>query len=80
VPLDAVTGLFREKPANLAGIAVPGMPRGSPGMEMPAGSKTRFKCWDLIVREALACGAPELLPTAKQGKDLCNRDTRLTSK
>jgi len=43
VPLDAVTGLFREKPANLAGIAVPGMPRGSPGMEMPAGSIDPFQ-------------------------------------
>jgi len=43
VPLDAVTGLFREKPANLAGIAVPGMPRGSPSMEMPAGSIDPFQ-------------------------------------
>jgi hypothetical protein len=33
VPADAVKRLLREKP-KVAGIAVPGMPVGSPGMEM----------------------------------------------
>jgi hypothetical protein len=33
VPADAVQRMLREKPA-IAGIAVPGMPMGSPGMEM----------------------------------------------
>ena len=33
VPADAVQRMLREKPA-IAGIAVPGMPLGSPGMEM----------------------------------------------
>lgn len=43
VPLAAVQRLLRERPTDLAGIAVPGMPRGSPGMEMPDGSKDDFE-------------------------------------
>lgn len=34
VPADAVKRLLRERP-KIAGIAVPGMPVGSPGMEQP---------------------------------------------
>ncbi len=34
VPADAVLRMLREKPA-IAGIAVAGMPAGSPGMEVP---------------------------------------------
>lgn len=34
VPADVVRDLLKEKPA-IAGIAVPGMPMGSPGMEGP---------------------------------------------
>ncbi len=34
VPADAVARLLRERP-QIAGIAVPGMPIGSPGMEGP---------------------------------------------
>lgn len=33
VPADAVHRLLKEKPSDVAGIAVPGMPIGSPGME-----------------------------------------------
>jgi len=33
VPFESINKLFREKP-NINGIAVPGMPLGSPGMEM----------------------------------------------
>jgi len=33
VPIESINNLFREKP-NINGIAVPGMPLGSPGMEM----------------------------------------------
>jgi hypothetical protein len=40
VPAQSVSRLIREKPA-LAGIAVPGMPAGSPGMEVP-GRKDPF--------------------------------------
>ena len=35
VPADLVQKLLKEKPANVAGLAVPGMPMGSPGMEGP---------------------------------------------
>jgi hypothetical protein len=35
VPVDLVERLLAEKPADIAGIAVPGMPIGSPGMEGP---------------------------------------------
>ncbi len=35
VPADLITKLTKEKPANILGIAVPGMPAGSPGMEVP---------------------------------------------
>ena len=34
VPAETVKRMLREKPA-VAGIAVPGMPQGSPGMEVP---------------------------------------------
>ena len=33
VPIQSINKLFKEKP-NINGIAVPGMPLGSPGMEM----------------------------------------------
>lgn len=35
VPADLVQRLLAEQPADIAGIAVPGMPVGSPGMEGP---------------------------------------------
>jgi len=36
VPASDVKRLIAEKPAGTAGLAVPGMPAGSPGMEMGA--------------------------------------------
>jgi hypothetical protein len=36
VPADVVKKLLRERPA-IVGIATPGMPSGSPGMEVPGG-------------------------------------------
>lgn len=41
VPADLVRRMLEEKP-EIAGLAVPGMPRGSPGMEMPDGSKDAY--------------------------------------
>lgn len=41
VPADAVLKMLKEKPA-IAGIAVPGMPMGSPGMEVPGGQKDAY--------------------------------------
>lgn len=35
VPADLVQRLMTEKPSDIRGIAVPGMPMGSPGMEGP---------------------------------------------
>ena len=43
VPLSAVKKLLATMPRGITGIAVPGMPRGSPGMEMPDGSKDAFE-------------------------------------
>nr|WP_314445944.1 DUF411 domain-containing protein [uncultured Sphingomonas sp.] len=39
VPADAVRTLLARRPKGVIGIAAPGMPRGSPGMEMADGSK-----------------------------------------
>ena len=41
VPMDDVARLL-SGPASIRGIAVPGMPAGSPGMEMPDGTKQRY--------------------------------------
>ena len=35
VPANDIRKLLKDKPANVTGIAVPGMPLGSPGMEHP---------------------------------------------
>lgn len=43
VPLADVIRLLDERPKDIRGIAVAGMPRGSPGMEMPDGSKDAFQ-------------------------------------
>ena len=42
VPAAEVKRLLKEKPAVM-GIAVPGMPLGSPGMEVPDGTKEPFQ-------------------------------------
>lgn len=41
VPAEDIKRLLKEKPA-IVGIAAPGMPRGSPGMEMPNGTKDAY--------------------------------------
>ncbi|HSM09122.1 MAG TPA: DUF411 domain-containing protein [Gemmatimonadota bacterium] len=41
VPADLVRRMLEEQP-EIAGLAVPGMPRGSPGMEMPDGSRDAY--------------------------------------
>ena len=43
VPMQHVARLLHDKPRDIRGIAVPGMPRGSPGMEMPDGSSDPFE-------------------------------------
>lgn len=42
VPIAHVQRLLTARPQGIRGIAVPGMPAGSPGMEMPDGSKDNF--------------------------------------
>ena len=42
VPMRHVARLLHDKPRDIRGLAVPGMPRGSPGMEMPDGSTDAF--------------------------------------
>jgi hypothetical protein len=41
VPADVIDRLLRERPA-VAGLAVPGMPMGSPGMEAPGQKAERY--------------------------------------
>lgn len=43
VQLEDVARLLRERPSDIKGIAVPGMPLGSPGMEVPDGTKEPFQ-------------------------------------
>lgn len=43
VPLADVQRLLRERPVDVKGLAVPGMPAGSPGMEVPDGTKQPFE-------------------------------------
>ena len=43
VPLEDVRRLLEQKPGAIRGIAVAGMPLGSPGMEVPEGTKQPFQ-------------------------------------
>ena len=47
VPADIVRQVLADKP-NIAGVAVPGMPVGSPGMEVPGRPAERYNviAWD----------------------------------
>ena len=42
VPFEHVARLLRERPDAILGLAVAGMPAGSPGMEVPDGAKDDF--------------------------------------
>jgi hypothetical protein len=42
VPADLIDRLLRERP-KIAGLAVPGMPVGSPGMESPGMTPERYR-------------------------------------
>src|SRR3546814_6601561 len=61
VPMRHVARLLQDKPRDVRGIAVPGMPRGSPGMELPDGSVDAFEVMafssDGKVSEFRACPA-----------------------
>lgn len=42
VPADLIYKLMKEQPEDIRGIAAPGMPQGSPGMESPNPSKYKI--------------------------------------
>jgi hypothetical protein len=43
VPAADILRLLAERPAGISGLAVPGMPTGSPGMEAPDGRRDTFE-------------------------------------
>jgi len=42
IPADVVRRVLKERPTTIAGLAVPGMPIGSPGMEVPGGQRQPY--------------------------------------
>ena len=42
IPAETVHRLLKERPLTVTGIAVPGMPLGSPGMEAPGGQRQPY--------------------------------------
>jgi hypothetical protein len=42
VPAEDILRLLEERPKHVLGLVVPGMPRGSPGMEQENGAKDEF--------------------------------------
>ncbi|MGH7575170.1 MAG: DUF411 domain-containing protein [Longimicrobiales bacterium] len=48
VPAEVVQRLLDERPSDIAGLAVPGMPIGSPGMEVPGRPAQSYEiiAWD----------------------------------
>jgi hypothetical protein len=49
VPADVIVRLLRERP-RLLGVAVPGMPVGSPGMEVPGQPPARYEVFGFDAR------------------------------
>lgn len=43
VPFEDIRRVLLEKPTGVSGLAVPGMPAGSPGMEVPSGMKQPYE-------------------------------------
>lgn len=42
VPAEDILHVLETKPEGIVGVAVPGMPRGSPGMEQPNGARDEY--------------------------------------
>jgi hypothetical protein len=57
VPADVVVRLLRERPSIL-GVAVPGMPVGSPGMEVPGQPPERYEVFTFDRRGKAGVFAP----------------------
>lgn len=51
VPADLVKKLLRDKPNGVKGVAVPGMPRGSPGMDAPVHDRYTVYTFDATGRK-----------------------------
>ena len=51
VPADLVKKLLRDKPDGVKGVALPGMPRGSPGMEAPVHDRYTVYTFDASGRK-----------------------------
>lgn len=43
VPAEDILGLLQQSPRDVLGLAVPGMPIGSPGMEIPSGRRDAYE-------------------------------------
>ena len=43
VALQVIERMLRERPQGLRGVSVPGMPAGSPGMEVPGGTRQPYR-------------------------------------
>jgi hypothetical protein len=43
VPPEDIKRMLARRPRGMTGLAVPGMPIGSPGMEVPGGGKQRYQ-------------------------------------
>jgi hypothetical protein len=46
VPADVIKDLLKKKPQGIDGLAVPGMPPGSPGMESPSPQRYEILAFD----------------------------------
>lgn len=64
VPVDVVEKLLKEKPADVVGVATPGMPLGSPGMEQGG----QFEAYDVVLIKK--DGSIESLGTYKGDKKI----------
>jgi hypothetical protein len=60
VPVEEVKRLLKERP-DILGLSVPGMPAGSPGMEMPDGASEPFEVisFDKLGRTKIFATYPE---------------------
>jgi hypothetical protein len=58
VPVEDVRRLLKEKPAGIAGIAAPGMPAGSPGMDVPNSPAYQIIAFDKTGRTSVYATHP----------------------
>ncbi|MDX1405741.1 MAG: DUF411 domain-containing protein [Woeseiaceae bacterium] len=68
VPANDILKLLREKPEHVTGIAVPGMPLGSPGMEHP-------RPQDFNTIALLSDGTAYVFESHKAGEDFSGEES-----